>query len=341
MIKGCSVIGVFPPPYGGVTIKCKLFCSLLQKHAIPTTQVDVYEISRKKQAIGPILLQCIKAFCSDKPIVYCMDSKRLRAIMLLQRLFRKSFSQTTVLAVGGVFQQTLTEHKSFEQTLKKIRGIWVETESMKTQLEQMGFQNIEFFPNPKSEAGCCEPKPTDPHEPLRLVFFSQISREKGVEDIIELVRLLEDTSVDYVLDFYGHVVSDFKEKFEQFVQAFPKVRYCGVFDATRASVYQELNGYDILLFPTHWFTEGVPGILVEAKMAGLAVIASDRSYNSEMVQVDKNEGFLVKENYVQEMLEIIRCCAVDRMLLYKMKQGSYWSRKRYALEEYEDMIGKL
>lgn len=35
----------------------------------------------------------------------------------------------------------------------------------------------------------------------------------------------------------------------------------------------------------------VPGILVEAKMAGIAVIASDRSYNREIVQVDQLEGF--------------------------------------------------
>ena len=96
-----------------------------------------------------------------------------------------------------------------------------------------------------------------------------------------------------------------------------------------------------MLLPTHWYAEGVPGILVESKMAGLGVIASDRSYNSEIVQVDKNEGFLLRKNYPKEMFDIICRCAGDRNLLNQMKENSYQSRKRYAMDEYEYMIAKL
>jgi len=341
-MKGCYVIGVFPPPYGGVTIKSKLFCDLLKKHLIPTKQLDVYEMSRKKGKIITVLTECIAAFLSDKAIVYCIDSKRLRALMLLQDLFKSSFERTTVLAVGGVFHKTVSMHKAFGEKLKKVKGIWVETEGMKTKLEQMGFSNIEVFPNPKSEVGCCDAKPSESSQPLRLVFFSQIGKEKGVEDIIELVHLLDENKmIFYRLDFYGHVVPDFKEKFDEFVQQSPNVYYCGVFDSTKTSVYQKLNEYDLLMFPTHWYAEGVPGILVESKMAGLAVIVSDRSYNSEIVQIDKNEGFLLKENYPQEMFEIIKRCADDRKMLNLIKERSYQSRKRYAVEEYEDMLWKL
>ena len=99
--------------------------------------------------------------------------------------------------------------------------------------------------------------------------------------------------------------------------------------------------YDILLFPTHWNTEGVPGILVEAKMAGVAVIASDRSYNSELIQVDKNEGVVIHQPYFSEMYKYIKKMYFDREYLQKIKEGSSQSRKRYALEEYKDMIQKL
>ena len=30
MEKKCYVIGVYPPPYGGATVKCELFCDTLK-----------------------------------------------------------------------------------------------------------------------------------------------------------------------------------------------------------------------------------------------------------------------------------------------------------------------
>lgn len=104
---------------------------------------------------------------------------------------------------------------------------------------------------------------------------------------------------------------------------------------------KKLNEYDILLFPTHWKGEGVPGILVEAKMAGLAVIASPMNFNAEIIREDKDEGFLLKKDYPNEMLEIIQKCMKDKKLLEHIKLESYRSRKRYAISEYEKMIKDL
>lgn len=262
--------------------------------------------------------------------------------MVLQCLFEKSFKDTVVLAMGGMFHETVSANAAFCKRLKKVKEIWVETDGMKIQLEEMGFSNIEIFPNPKSEKGYCRPRYSEARQPLHLVFFSQISKEKGVKDIIKLVRILnENKEISYELDFYGHIVFDMKEEFEKFVHQSHHVHYCGVFDATNKNVYQKLNEYDLLLFPTRWFAEGVPGILVEAKMAGLAVVASDHNFNSEIIQIDKGEGFLLEENYPQEMFNIIQRCSRDRELLNKVKENSFQSRKRYALEEYTDMIKKL
>ena len=171
------------------------------------------------------------------------------------------------------------------------------------------------------------------------MFFSQISKEKGVKDIIKLVHVLDSSKdIKYSLDFYGQIVEEFKKEFEEFVSKSPNVRYCGVFDSTKSSVYKKLNEYDILLFPTHWKGEGVPGILVEAKMAGLAVIASPMNFNAEIIREDKDEGFLLKKDYPNEMLEIIQKCMRDKKLLEHIKLESYRSRKRYAISEYEKMI---
>ena len=94
------------------------------------------------------------------------------------------------------------------------------------------------------------------------------------------------------IDIYGHIVDDFKEKFEKFIDENNNVTYQGVFDATKNNVYEKLHEYDILLFPSRWKGEGVPGILIESKMAGIVPIVSDHLYNSEIV-LNNIEGIVL------------------------------------------------
>lgn len=340
--KEIYVIGVYPPPYGGATVKCELFCKMLNNVNFIANRIDIYEASRNILKSISVLKKCIIAYRSNRPIVYCLDSKRLRVMIFFQRIFKKSFANTTILVIGGIFHKTVERFPTFEKRMKGVKGIWVETEGMKEHLLKRGFDNVEVFPNPKSQTGNCHPKNTQNNNELKIVFFSQISKEKGVEEIIKLVGLLNDTTkISFKLDFYGHIVPEIKEKFDEFISSSMNVFYCGVFNATKSSVYQKLNEYDILLFPTKWKGEGVPGILVEAKMAGIAVIASPMNFNKEIIREDMDEGFLLEKDYSQEMLAIIKRCYEDRELLNRIKTGSYQSRKRYALEEYENMIEKL
>lgn len=342
MGEKCFVIGVYPPPYGGATVKCKLFCDMLRKNGNSVDKIDIYEMSRDSKSIPLVLWKCIKAFRSEGKIVYCLDSKRLRLIIALQSVFRRSFKRTTILVVGGVFHETVAKYERLGKRLKLVKGIWVETEGMKQKLVKRGFDNIEVFPNSKSEEGCCKPRISKSEDPIRLLFFSQISKEKGIKDIIKLVELLdENKNLHYSLDFYGQIKDEIKMEFEEFISISSNVKYCGVFDSTKSNVYRKLNEYDILLFPTHWKGEGVPGILVEAKMAGLAVIASPINFNTEIIREDKDEGFLLKEDYPNEMLRIIQKCAKDKSILEHVKWKSYESRKRYTITEYEKMIKEL
>lgn len=330
-------IGVFPPPYGGITVKNVLLCDLISKQR-KLEIINLLGTKHRKKLCFFSFLRAIYNLCFGRQIIYGLDSKRLKLIMRFHRFFKKSLTKTVVIAMGGVFPEKVDRSSCLKHCLLDVKVIFVETEGMKTQLEQMGFGNVEIFPNPKPEKGACEPKKNET-EPLKLVYFSQISEEKGIADIMQLSALLNhEPSLSYQLDFYGHIVPTIEEQFMNFIKTTENVSYQGIFDSTKVDVYKKLNEYDILLFPTHWTTEGVPGILVEAKMAGLAVIASAVSHNLELVREEQNEGVIIRDNYPKEMAEIIQKCDRDRMFLDEIKKGSYNSRKRYSLEEYERIV---
>ena len=171
----------------------------------------------------------------------------------------------------------MNESPLLKKHLKKVDGIWVETEGMKLKLLERGFKNIKVFPNPKLEKGWCIPTTSNAEEPLRLLYFSQISEKKGMEALYKIVELLIEMKYSISIRFYGHIVTDFKETFDEVIEKSKKFVIV-VFLILQNQMYIKINEYDILLFLLIEYRRS-SGILVEAKMAGVAVIASDRSYN--------------------------------------------------------------
>lgn len=147
----CIMIGVFPPLYGGATVKCEIFYETLKDNQIETEKIDVYAASRNKTKSFKILKDCIRAFRSGNEIIYCLDSRRLRGVTMLQSLFTSSLERTTVLAIGGVFHEIVDKYPLLSMRLRKAKGIWVETEGMKARLLERRFNNVAVFPNPKPE----------------------------------------------------------------------------------------------------------------------------------------------------------------------------------------------
>lgn len=168
---------------------------------------------------------------------------------------------------------------------------------------------------------------------LRCVFFSQIQPEKGADLVLEAARMLPHVE----FSFYGEIVDDYKDIFMSRVNAQQNVSYYGVFKGSIDAVYGELSKYDVLLFPTKWDIEGVPGILVEGKIAGLAEIVSNKSYNAELVQ-DGVEGVVIAENTGNCLAAAIQQLAEDRDFLNSMKKGSRESSERYYIENYIESI---
>ncbi len=172
-------------------------------------------------------------------------------------------------------------------------------------------------------------------ERLKCVFFSLIQEKKGADIVLSAAR--NCPSVDFA--FYGSVDVDYEKHFMVEIASLPNVQYHGLFKGSNEDVYAELAKYDVLLFPTMWKTEGVPGILVERKIAGLAEIVSDVSYNAELVK-DGIEGIVLKGKLDNEICKAINDLARDRTLLNSLKLGSKQSAERFYIDNYIEAINK-
>lgn len=320
-----------PPPYGGVTVKNQLILDAVVKTTDSVKIIDFCEIKRNPIKILPVFVKMLQAFSSkDNKIVYGFGShKRLKLALRIQKLLggKASLSKTVNIVMGGRFQEFIQADRKLLELLSAVELHLVETERMRNEFVLLGLKNTSVFPNARRSIGAKEP--TVPGGPLKLVFFSRIIEDKGVDYILSELAGVDGITVD----FYGPIDSGIKAAFDQFIAKYSYAHYRGVFDAAKDDVYAELNQYDVLLLPTKHKTEGVPGILVEAKMAGITAIVSDLSHNAEIV-ADNSEGIVINDLEKGTLLAAIKSLENNRDRLTDLKQGAYRSRYRYAMETY-------
>lgn len=325
-------IGRFPPPYGGVTIKNNLMINKLVKK-VPIKIIDTNNLKiTKPLKILEFLLITINS--KNKFIIGLSFSWRYKLSKFLYIFNKEALRKSLLIVMGGTIASDLAKNNVSKESIRNYKQIYVETYSMKSKLEDLGINNVSVYPN-------CREKPEEKisikkrQGKLRCVFFSMIYPEKGVDIILDVAVNLAD--IDF--DFWGDINADYKEEFLQTISGLSNCRYCGVFKSNEDNVYQLLNSYDVLLFPTKLKGEGVPGVLIEAKFSGLPAIVSNVAYNAELIEHMK-EGIVLSQNDANSLREAILTVEDDDNLLKKLKLGALRSSEKYIIDNYIDDIIK-
>lgn len=327
-------IGELPPPYGGVAVKNSF---LLNKvYCNETNMIDLVECKRRPIMIPYIFARVVHNVVFSQNIIIGVGTIfRIKCLLILIWLIlgNSGTSKVTIIVMGGMIH-TQTEKDSFLlKMLGLCRTVWVQTQEMKNSLERQGLKNTKYCPTCKDISNSIPPQMPEKGI-IKLVFFSRICRDKGIETIIEAVRIIKKLDIEFTLDFYGEIEKDIDTVFRRFICQNDNIQYHGVFDGTDSSVYRELNKYDVIILPTRWKGEGIPNALIEAKMAGITAIVSDWKYNSEIVK-DKKEGFLLSEPMSESLAERIDYLFHNNDILFRSKKAAFDSRLRYSIDSYK------
>lgn len=278
-MKKIAIIGHFG--FGGnyldgQTIKTKIITKELVRQ-FGDEQVLKIDTHGGKKVLPKLFFQTISALRKTKNVVMLPAHNGIKFFTPILTIFNKIFKRKLFyIVIGGWLPEYLKDKKGLEKRLKKFDGIFVETNTMKTALQNMRFQNIFVMPNCKDLKILSKEELVYPSgEPYKWCTFSRVCKEKGIEDAVNAVKAVNEQMgrIVYTLDIYGQVDKNQTEWFENLKATFPEyITYGGMVEYDKS--VDILKNYFALLFPTQYYTEGIPGAIIDAYAAGVPVVCT-------------------------------------------------------------------
>lgn len=310
----------------GQTVKTKILTNELKSQygRDNINTIDTYGRFNNVMA----LFRCIIGFFYNENIMMLPAQNALKVLAPWIVFWNFFFHRRLhYVVIGGWLDGYLDKHYFVEKSLHKFCRIYVETSIMKGALQKRGFHNVSVVPNFKNLGIIKEEEFDYYHEPpFPLVTFSRVMQQKGIEDAVNIVTQINNEAGKsiFTLDIYGQLASDEIEWFELMKNKYSisndshsVVQYKGCIQFDKSA--EVLSRYFALLFPTRFYTEGIPGTIIDAYAAGLPVISSKWESFADVVE-DGVTGFGYEFENLDELKEILLAIAASPNIIIKMKK---------------------
>lgn len=282
---------------------------------------------------APFIL--LRAFIQSKNIIILPAQRGLQIYAPMIWIYKKFFQNVKVhYSVIGGWLPALLEKKNFlRKTVKSIDYIYVETNTMKASLESLGIDSV-VMPNFKTiKQNSTSNDICFLDEPLPLCTFSRVMKQKGIDDAINAVVAIneKEKKTCYSLDIYGPIDPTEKQLFEELVAKQPSyIKYMGV--VSQDKIVDTLSRYFSLLFPTRFYTEGVPGTIIDAYASGLPVIVAKWQSYKDIVEEDVT-GFAYEFGNTDEFEAILYRVLKSPSLINSLRENCRQYANRYNADE--------
>lgn len=276
----------------------------------------------KKRPIK-LLLECIMLMKNCENIVILPAHKGVKVFLPMYSILNLFFKRKIhYIVIGGWLPDLINKNKWLLLFTNKINGIYVETNIMREKLKKFGLENVFILPNFKKIRILRKEELNYNHsKPFKLCTFSRVIKEKGIEDAINAVTNINKRmgEIIFTLDIYGLIDENYKEEFEKICNNFPDyINYCGVVEHNRS--VDVLKDYFLLLFPTRYKTEGIPGTIIDSYCAGVPILCSKWDNFNEVIE-NGITGFGFELGNYEEFEEKLYKIALKPEKILKLKKN--------------------
>lgn len=317
----------------GQTVKTKVLYEEL-KREFPSREIICVDTYQYRKHVLSILLQTWRMFwhCEHIFVLLSRNGRKFFFPILngLNKVFKRKIYHDVI---GGALQDEAAQSAVLRKQLTCFHINWVESVTMKENLEKMGITNVEILTNFK-RLSILEVRDLKHifEEPYVFVIFSRIVREKGIN---EAAQAIENANRRFgkhraVLHIYGPIDPVYDQEFSELLKKHhDTISYKGCVPYNES--VQILKNSFMLLFPSIYPGEGIPGTIIDAFSAGLPVIATNWHFNGELVRNDET-GYCYNWKHPEQLTDLI-CYVIEHPeCVDKMRPQCLKEARKYTPE---------
>lgn len=265
--------------------------------------INVVSVDTENWRKNPLVLLKLLLFLLFFPkAIYIIATNSMSSYRVLQIMSLIPGKRSVIYwIIGGSIADWIKEGRIKKAPFKLVRYFLAEGKKMQRVFAEVGFNNTIYVPNFKCIDYLPEFRPKNENQ-IRFVFLSRIIPEKGCNTIIDAVKVLNVRyKGKFLVDFYGPFEAKYESEFNSKISCIENISYKGFLDLRNQQNYDQLANYHAMLFPTYWHGEGFPGIIIDAFVSGLPVIATDWNLNADIIE-DGVTGIVLKQNTVDSLV---------------------------------------
>ncbi len=333
-----GAINIFNLPNGGEEYKNQLILEKLSELTIFHTEaIDTYNWKSKPILIFKLFINLLfRRF--DSIVISASSASTYLLLKIISKIKPSILLNTHYFVIGGYFPEGIKTKRYNWKTYSNLKSVVVEGNILKDQILSISeLNNVKVAPNFKKFDSELKLKFKD-DSIFKFVFIGRISKSKGILEIVEASRILkiQHPAINFTVDLYGPFEEEIK-----FPEDLP-MYYKGYLDImnNQQESYATLSEYSCMLFPTYWKGEGFPGVIIDAYIAGLPVIATDWNMNKEVVE-DGETGSIIPIQDANSLAMAMLKMMQEPDLVKKMSENSLKKAKDFHINNVWPKIEKL
>lgn len=129
---------------------------------------------------------------------------------------------------------------------------------------------------------------------LRIVYLSNLMKEKGINDLLDALFDLENQGINYSAKIAGNIDAENEEVVRQKLSRLKNTEYIGIVKGDQK--VELLEWANVFILPTYYQMEGQPISILEAMAAQCVIVTTSHAGIPDVVKQDINGFFVEKEN---------------------------------------------
>lgn len=293
--------------------------------------VDTQDAKKKPLCFLISLIKCL--LTSNKIVFFAARNGRqymFAFFYYIHKIFRKDVYHD---CLAGSLDIELGVHRNWLKYVNSFKANWMENPVQVEKLKELGVQNATYIPNFKQLTLITEEATANLNyeKPYQFCTFCRVERRKGIEDAVKAIHNINTLHPNTaILDVYGLIETGEEKWFADLQRKYKDdFKYCGVVEYNEST--QAIAKYLAMLFPTQYFTEGMPGTIVDAMFAGVPVIARRWKWCDNMLRNGYNS--MIYDFNTPELLNdiLLKVCNNPQQII-EMKGNCLKEAYKYSVE---------